>query len=160
MLAAASDEASIQSLRHLRRRRLNVAGTTSLPAVAEKRELRDDEQLSSRFESRSVHLIVLVGKNAQVNHFFGKTGGVAFRVVAADAEKGRRSALDAVHDFHGEPNDRLLVLYVAAVIARADHELLASEEAALADICEALDLPAQESLARIWGIAGSEASSA
>jgi len=78
----------------------------------------------------------------------------------ADAEKGRRSALDAVRGFRGEPSDRLLVLYVAAVIAKADHELSAVEEEALADICDALGLPAQQSLARIWGIAGSAPSSA
>jgi tellurite resistance protein len=78
----------------------------------------------------------------------------------ADADKGRRSALDAVRDFHGDPNDRLLILYVGAVIARADHELSAPEEAVLGEICDALGLPAQESLRRIWGIVASEPASA
>ncbi len=69
---------------------------------------------------------------------------------AADPVLGRKRALDGLAGFRGDEQDRLLILYVGAVIARADSELSDLEEQALADICSALGLPPEESLARVW----------
>jgi tellurite resistance protein len=71
--------------------------------------------------------------------------------IQADALAGRKQALEAVAHFEGDQNDRLVVLYVAAVIARADLDLSETEEVALAQICECLGLVAEESLTQIWG---------
>jgi tellurite resistance protein len=71
--------------------------------------------------------------------------------IRTDALGGNRRALEKIRGFEGDRDDRLIVLYVAAVIARADLELSELEEAALARICESLELPVEESLSQIWG---------
>jgi len=74
--------------------------------------------------------------------------------IQADALAGREQALEVVAHYEGSQNDRLIVLYVAAVIARADLDLSEIEEVALAQICESLGLVAEESLTQIWGAVG------
>lgn len=69
---------------------------------------------------------------------------------AADPDLGRKNALDRIAAFRGDDSDRLLILYVGAVIARADLELSDAEERVLADICTALGLSPAESMARLW----------
>ncbi len=70
--------------------------------------------------------------------------------IKAEHNRGRRDALDSVAKFRGDEEQSLLILYVGAVVAKADGHLSEQEESALADICETLALPAEESLARIW----------
>lgn len=69
-----------------------------------------------------------------------------------DGEQGRARALQMLSGFDGNEDDRLTVLYLAVVIARADHVLSAAEESALGEICERLGLSSEESLERIWGV--------
>jgi len=71
--------------------------------------------------------------------------------IEADRAAGRQQALEALSRFEGDRDDRQIVLYVAAVIARADLELSSSEEETLQEIAERLDLPAHETLSEIWG---------
>ncbi len=70
--------------------------------------------------------------------------------IGAHRGHGRREALAALTAFRGDEDQGLLILYVAAGIAKADQNLSEPEERALHEICDALGLPAQESLARIW----------
>ncbi|MDJ0869684.1 MAG: TerB family tellurite resistance protein [Myxococcota bacterium] len=69
--------------------------------------------------------------------------------ILANAAAGRAAALEAVSAFRGDEDQRLLVLYVGAVIAKADLELSETEERALNEICGALALP-ESALARVW----------
>ena len=73
--------------------------------------------------------------------------------IQGDAVVGRRRAIEIVSSFAGNRDDRLSILYIAAVIARADLDLSALEEAALQQICECLGLSIEESLAKIWNVA-------
>ena len=71
--------------------------------------------------------------------------------ITAESGGGRRDALDSVSSFRGDEEQGLLILYVGAVVARADGDLSEPERRALADISSALGLPMEESLGRIWG---------
>jgi tellurite resistance protein len=71
--------------------------------------------------------------------------------ITADSGKGRRDAIDSISSFRGDEERGLLILYVAAVVARADGDLSEAESRALADVSSALGLPVEESLGRIWG---------
>ena len=73
--------------------------------------------------------------------------------IQVDSVTGRTHALEVVAGFEGNQDDRLSILYVAAVIARADLDLSALEEAALQQICGCLGLSVEESLTKIWGVA-------
>jgi tellurite resistance protein len=64
---------------------------------------------------------------------------------------GRQDAIDSVASFRGDEEQGLLILYVGAVVAKADGDLSEAETRALADISSALGLPVEESLDRIWG---------
>jgi tellurite resistance protein len=77
--------------------------------------------------------------------------------IAKDPIGGRERAMARVGRFEGNEDDRLSVLYVAAVIARADLELSAAEEVALIQICECLSLSTDEALERIWEVVMTEA---
>jgi tellurite resistance protein len=78
--------------------------------------------------------------------------------IRSSAAAGRARALEVIDAFDGDRDDRLLVLYVAAVVARGDLELSSAEEAVLARICEGLRLPVAESLDQIWGAVASRPS--
>ena len=78
------------------------------------------------------------------------------REIAKDPIEGRTRALERVGRFEGNEDDRLTILYVAAVIARADLELSQSEENALAQICERLALSTDVALAQIWAVVEAE----
>jgi tellurite resistance protein len=71
--------------------------------------------------------------------------------IAAEPGNGRQDAIDSVSSFRGDEEKGLLILYVGAVVAKADGDLSEPETRALADISTALGLPAEESLDRIWG---------
>jgi tellurite resistance protein len=71
--------------------------------------------------------------------------------IAADSGDGRRDAIDSVSSFRGDQEKGLLILYVGAVVAKADGNLSESETRALGEIATALGLPVEESLGRIWG---------
>ena len=71
--------------------------------------------------------------------------------ITAESGDGRRDAIDSVSSFRGDEEQGLLILYVGAVVARADGDLSEPERRALADISSALGLPMEESLGRIWG---------
>ena len=71
--------------------------------------------------------------------------------IMAESGDGRRDVIDSVSAFRGDEEQKLLILYVGAVVARADGDLSEPEARALADIASALDLPVEESLGRIWG---------
>jgi tellurite resistance protein len=77
--------------------------------------------------------------------------------IMAESGNGRRDVIDSVSAFRGEEEQRLLILYVGAIVARADGDLSEPEERALADIASALDLSKDESLDRIWGMGSSGA---
>ena len=77
--------------------------------------------------------------------------------IANDPSEGRQRAFEMVERFEGNEDDRLSVLYVAAVIARADLDLSASEEIALEQICERLSLSTDYALERIWDVVRTEA---
>ena len=78
--------------------------------------------------------------------------------IMAESGDGRRDAIDSVSAFRGDEEQGLLILYVGAVVARADGDLSEPETRALADISSALDLPVEESLGRIWGAGSAEPS--
>ena len=69
--------------------------------------------------------------------------------IEADRELGYRKAVKAVSSFRGVENDALLILYVAASIARANFERPQAERAVLFELQKRLGLPA-ESFDRIW----------
>jgi len=71
--------------------------------------------------------------------------------IMAESGDGRRDVIDSVSAFRGDEEQRLLILYVGAIVARADGDLSEPEAGALADIASALGLPLEESLDRIWG---------
>ena len=71
--------------------------------------------------------------------------------ILADRDDGRKQALASVTSFRGDEERGLLILYVGAMVARADGDLSTPEMAALAEISGALGLPEEESLERIWG---------
>ena len=71
--------------------------------------------------------------------------------IMAESGDGRRDVMDSVSAFRGDEEQRLLILYVGGVVARADGDLSELEARALSDIASALDLPVEESLGRIWG---------
>ncbi len=76
--------------------------------------------------------------------------------ITAESGDGRRDAIDSVSYFRGDEEQGLLILYVGAVVARADGDLSEPERRALADISSALGLPMEESLGRIWGTGSAE----
>jgi tellurite resistance protein len=76
--------------------------------------------------------------------------------IAEDPQRGRRRALETVGRFEGNEDDRLSVLYVAAVIARADFDLSKAEEFTLGQICERLSLSTDEALERIGDVVRAE----
>jgi tellurite resistance protein len=67
-----------------------------------------------------------------------------------DRAAGREAAIQVLTTYRGGDEERLLILYVSAVIARADQELAESERLAMTAVCDALGLSVDESLARIW----------
>ncbi len=69
--------------------------------------------------------------------------------IVSDPKRGYRKAVKAVSAFRGKENDALLILYVAASIARANFDLPQAEREVLAAIRDQLGLPA-ESFDRIW----------
>jgi tellurite resistance protein len=71
--------------------------------------------------------------------------------IMAESGSGRQDVIDSVSAFRGDQEQRLLILYVGAIVARADGDLSEPEARALADIASALGLPVEESLDRIWG---------
>jgi tellurite resistance protein len=71
--------------------------------------------------------------------------------ITAESGSGRRDAIDSVSSFRGDEEQGLLILYVGAVVAKADGVLSEPERRTLADISSALGLPVEESLDRIWG---------
>lgn len=71
--------------------------------------------------------------------------------ITAESGNGRRDAIDSVSSFRGDEERGLLILYVGAVVAKADGDLSEAETRALADISSALGLPVEESLGHIWG---------
>jgi tellurite resistance protein len=71
--------------------------------------------------------------------------------ITAESGDGRRDAIDSVSSFRADEEQALLILYVGAVVAKADGDLSEPETRALADISAALGLPLEESLGRIWG---------
>lgn len=71
--------------------------------------------------------------------------------IAEGSESGRREAIDSVSSFRGDEEKGLLILYVGAVVARADGDLSEPETRALGEIATALGLPAKQALDRIWG---------
>jgi tellurite resistance protein len=71
--------------------------------------------------------------------------------IEADSKNGRREAIGSISSFRGDEEKGLLVLYVGAVVAKADGDLSEPETQALAEIATALGLPAKEALDRIWG---------
>jgi len=71
--------------------------------------------------------------------------------ISEEPDEGRRNAIDSISSFRGDEEQRLLILYVGAVVAKADGDLSEAETRALADISSALGLPVEESLDRIWG---------
>jgi len=75
--------------------------------------------------------------------------------ILADPSQGRLAAIQALVSFDGSDEERLLILYVAAVIAKADQVLSNLERGALDQICQALSLPVEPSLERIWATTGS-----
>jgi tellurite resistance protein len=77
--------------------------------------------------------------------------------IGNDPVAGRQRAIEMVRRFKGNEEDRLSVLYVAAVIARADLELSDAEESALGQICELLALSTDEALERIWEVVRTDA---
>lgn len=68
--------------------------------------------------------------------------------IEADPEAGRQKAVAAVSAFKGKGNDALLILFVAASIARANFAPQAEREV-LRELQDHLDLP-PESFDRIW----------
>jgi tellurite resistance protein TerB len=62
--------------------------------------------------------------------------------MAENAEKGRRHALSAIDDQADEPARARLLLRACVAVSLADGNLSDIERAALADICNALALPA------------------
>lgn len=76
--------------------------------------------------------------------------------IARDPDGGREHALETIGRFGGGEDDRLSVLYVAAVLARADLDLSAAEEAMLVRICDRLELEPDAALERIWGATGGQ----
>jgi len=71
--------------------------------------------------------------------------------ISEEPDEGRRNAIDSISSFRGDEEQRLLILYVGAVVAKADGDLSEAETRALADISSALGLPVEESRDRIWG---------
>jgi len=69
--------------------------------------------------------------------------------IESEPEHGRRKAVEAVSAFKGDENDALLILYVAASIARANFDLPQAERDVLLELRDQLGLPA-ESFDRIW----------
>ena len=74
--------------------------------------------------------------------------------ILEDPTQGRLAAIQALVAFDGSDEERLLILYVAAVIAKADQVLSEFERVALDEICQALSLPVESSLERIWETTG------
>jgi tellurite resistance protein TerB len=74
-----------------------------------------------------------------------------------DPIQGRLAAIQALVSFDGSDEECLLILYVGAVIAKADQVLSDPEQVALAEICQALALPVESSLERIWQTTGGPA---
>jgi len=70
--------------------------------------------------------------------------------IESDPEKGRKAAYDSVARFRDREEERSLLLYVAASVARADNDLSAVEQETLDRIAETLGLQAAESIAAIW----------
>lgn len=63
--------------------------------------------------------------------------------IARDALRGRREALAVIDDQTGEPARAHLLLRACVAVSLADGAIAAEERAALADIRDALALPAQ-----------------
>jgi tellurite resistance protein len=70
--------------------------------------------------------------------------------LAEDPEDGRREALARVAEMRGDEHRSLLILYVAAMVAKADNELSQAERAVVEELCHTLGLPAEGALERIW----------
>ncbi len=69
----------------------------------------------------------------------------------ADPELGLQQVLDSIRAFRGDPDRGMLILYVAAFVARADGELSEPDRFALGHIADALGLALEPALQRIWG---------
>ena len=85
----------------------------------------------------------------------GQAGLGFAEAIEADAESGHRKAVGAVSAFRGRGNDSLLILYVAASIARANFDHPQAERDVLLELQDHLGLPA-ESFDRIWKATRSE----
>lgn len=62
--------------------------------------------------------------------------------IAEDAARGRQRALAAIDDQASEPDRARLLLRACVAVSLADGDIVGEERAALADVCDALALPA------------------
>ena len=60
--------------------------------------------------------------------------------IRADADAGQQAALGVISRFRNDPDSARLLLSVGLAIAKADSEVSVVEDAALAGICDALQL--------------------
>ena len=64
--------------------------------------------------------------------------------IRTDPAAGQRAALEVISRFREDPDSASLLLSVGLAIAKADSEVSAIEDSALAEICDALQLPHDE----------------
>ena len=72
-----------ESLGHFRRRGVDEARPAALAAIAQQRELADDEHRAADFGQPAVHLAVVVVEDAQSDDLLGELPGVVVRIAAA-----------------------------------------------------------------------------
>src|ERR1700710_23199 len=98
-------EAVVQRLRHLRPRRLDVAGSVALASVAIEGELADAEDLP--LAQRLVHPALGVVEDPQRPHLVGEAGGLLLPVAHADPEQHQHPRSDLGHPLALDVDRRL-----------------------------------------------------
>ena len=92
------DEPVVQGLRVLRARRVDEARATALHRVAVERELRHDEHRAADVDDRAIHLVLVVGEDAQADELLGHPLDVVEGVRVREADEHGESSLDRAGD--------------------------------------------------------------
>jgi hypothetical protein len=92
------DESLVEPLGDLRRRGGDETGPAAFAAVAEQRELADDEHRPADIDQRQVHLPIGIVENAKLHRLVGKLLGVGFHIALLHAEQHEQAAADLTDD--------------------------------------------------------------
>ena len=82
------------------------SGRRPLAAIAQQRELTDDQHRPRHVGQGKIHFFLTVLENSQSRDLFGQLSGVGLRIVGSHAQQHQHAGADAAADFTGHSDRR------------------------------------------------------